>query len=316
MERFNLLITSINKKVPLIKAVRSASSRFGIINQIIGADSDANCIGRYFVDDFWEMPPIVGLSIDDLIKYCHTNQIAYIIPTRDGELLFFANHKQTLREQGIMVMISDPQVINICFDKLLFYGHSSPFGFPVIETSLDINGMTCETYVVKERFGAGSHSIGLNLNHEQAVNHRKYLTNPVFQPFIPGKEYSVDLYVNSRGKTHGIITRIRELIVNGESQITTTEQNPKLERICANFAETLGLYGHIVFQVLIDSNNKLHIIECNSRFGGASTLSIAMGLDSFFWFLLESNGIDLDSYPFRRSPIEKTQIRYAEDLII
>jgi carbamoyl-phosphate synthase large subunit len=75
------------------------------------------------------------------------------------------------------------------------------------------------------------------------------------------------------------------------------------------------MYGHIVLQVLMDENENLHVIECNSRFGGASTLSIASGLDSFYWFMLEANQVDLDSYPFTRSKVEKKQVRFPEDLI-
>ncbi|MNL47781.1 carbamoyl phosphate synthase-like protein [compost metagenome] len=89
-----------------------------------------------------------------------------------------------------------------------------------------------------------------------------------------------------------------------------------LEQQCADFAEKLGLYGHVLFQVIIDNEGKYNFIECNSRFGGASRLSIECGLDSFYWFLLESEGKDLTQYPFVRAAQDKRLIRYAEDLIL
>ncbi|MNC49272.1 carbamoyl phosphate synthase-like protein [compost metagenome] len=71
----------------------------------------------------------------------------------------------------------------------------------------------------------------------------------------------------------------------------------------------------MIFQVIIDHAGEYHFIECNTRFGGASRLSVEAGLDSFYWFLLEAEGNDLAEYPFVRSAQEKRLIRYAEDLI-
>ena len=90
---------------------------------------------------------------------------------------------------------------------------------------------------------------------------------------------------------------------------------PELESLCCNVAEILKLYGHIVLQVIEDEKGDYHIVECNCRFGGASTLSIASGLDSFYWFLLEAADVDISEYPFLRSENEKRQIRFPEDVV-
>lgn len=316
MKNKNILVTSISKKVPLLKAVKKAGWKLNQRCRLIGADTNDYCIGKFFVDEFWIIPRIEELNIDDIIKYCFKNNIGYIIPTRDGDLPFFALHKRILHENGIAVMVSDPDAIDTCLDKLRFFEKSIELGFPVIKTSIQIDEIKSDFYVVKERYGAGSKFIGLKLTKKQAEHHALNLKDPIFQPFISGQEVSVDLYIDLKGKTKGAVSRLRQLVVDGESQITTTIKNKELEAICFVFAEQLQLYGHIIFQVIIDDQNKFQIIECNSRFGGASTLSIAMGLDSFYWFLLEAGGADLNSYPFQRSPVEKTQIRYAGDLII
>ena len=106
------------------------------------------------------------------------------------------------------------------------------------------------------------------------------------------------------------------MVVNGESQITTVVKDGLLEQSACNWAEVLNIRGHAVFQVIIDKNNQIHIIECNSRFGGASSLSVEMGLDSFYWFFLEALCVSLDDYKFIPSKQAKKQVRYAEDLIL
>ena len=82
-----------------------------------------------------------------------------------------------------------------------------------------------------------------------------------------------------------------------------------------SFAESLRLYGHILFQVIKNGNGDFYFVECNARFGGASSLSVAAGLDSFYWFLLESGGVGLSDYAFVQSATPLRQIRYASDVI-
>lgn len=315
-KEINILVTAISKKVPLLKCLKNSNHKLGNKGKIIGADSDINCIGKYFVDSFWKMPRIENLRIEELLEFLKSNKISCIIPTRNGDLSFFAQHKEFFEKNNIHVMIASTDTVRICLDKVAFYNETKKYGFPSIQTSEMIEEIKSPYYVVKERYGAGSRGIGIHLTEEESISHAKNLESPIFQPFIEGKEYSVDLYVNKKGRTKGAITRTRELVLNGESQITETVQFPELEKLCSQIAENLKLYGHSIFQILIDPFGKFHIIECNPRFGGASTLSVRAGLDSFYWFLIESLDEDLDNYPFIRTSKEIKQIRFAEDMII
>lgn len=312
----NILVTSISKKVPFIKALREACRKLGNQGKIMGADASDDIVGKYFVDDFWLMPRLSKITVEELISYCRDREISCIIPSRDGELGFFAENKDVFEQNGIRIMISSFECVNTCLDKLLFSQRANALGFPAIKTVEDVNKLTADALVVKERFGAGSRKIGLDLKCEDAIAYAATLDNPIFQPHVAGKEASIDVYVNKKGKTKGVIARRRDLVVDGESQVTVTFRDKELEQLCAALAEKLCIYGHAVFQVMIDNNGKFHIIECNNRFGGASTLSLAAGLDSFYWFLLECLGEDIDQYPFIRTPGEKKQVRFAEDLII
>jgi len=314
---FNILITSISKKIPQLKLIRRASERLGNQGKIFGADFDDKSIGRYFVDYFWKIPAYNKLTIEEIISYCHENKISCIIPTSDGELSFYAKHKKELLKYKIHVMVSNSEKISTCLDKLKFYNELSNLNFSTIETSTNINDINTQLYVVKERFvDFGTQPNGLKLTKEDAINYAKRFENPIFQPFIEGKEFSIDLYVSEEEKTKGCVIRTRELIQNGESQITQSIENPQLEKICTSLVEKLKLYGHVVIQVIVDSKNNFNILECNNRFGGASSLSLEVGLDTFYWFLLETLGEELSKFAFTRSKIQKKQIRYPENLIL
>jgi len=309
----NVLITSISKKVPLIQAVKKGVAKISNEIKIYGGDTNDKCIGRYFVDYFWQMPTLNNLSFTDILDYCKANNIGLIIPTRDGELEYFSEMKEKLSELGVEIMVSEKASIVNCIDKLRF---SDIKDIKAIPTSTNINDIQSASFVVKERYGAGSLSIGINLNKIEALNHAKKLKNPIFQPYIEGNEISVDAYITKQGEVKGIIMRNRDIVVNGESQVTSTFNNKKLEGEFINILSILKLEGHVILQAFIDKNGNIHVIECNPRFGGASTLALQMGLDSFYWAYLEAQGASIKDYPFFRSKNENTQIRYPQDLYI
>lgn len=310
----NVLVMSIGAKVPMLKAVRRALDETGEGGLLFGADLDRDCIGSFFVDRFWTSPPTAELDTEALIRYCRTHGIAAIIPSRDGELPFFAAIRDELREAGIHVMVSDKACVEVCIDKLRFAHKLFEDAFPAIPAYEDLS-FAADRYVVKERFGAGGAGVGLALDAHEAAQHAKRLVDPIFQPHVAGTEVSVDVYVDAGGRAKGVVARKRMRVVNGESQLTATFRDMALERMCAEMAERLGAYGHVLFQLIRDGYGNWHVLECNARFGGASTLSVAAGLDSFGWFLRESGGQSLSDAPFERSERELTLIRHAEDRI-
>lgn len=318
----NVLMMSISHKVPMIKAIKSAIQRACPGAILYGADSSADCIGRFWVDMFWLCPSLNQLSVEDLIEYCHKQNISVIFPSRDGELAYFAMHQHQLNESGIRVMISEIEAVQLCLDKLHFYEELRKQGYPVIPTFTSLDELISQfpnysgSFVVKERLGAGSVGAGIDVQSEDALRIAENMKSPVFQPFTAGTEYSIDLYLSMSSFPQGAIVRNRNRIVNGESQVTTSTLYPELEELCKEIASKYHLQGHVLFQVIVDEKNTPHIIECNCRFGGASTLAVAMGLDSFFWFYKESAGRSLREFPFQRGEKEMMLIRHAEDLII
>lgn len=311
----HVLITSLSKKVPLIKAARNALQYFDKNSSIIGADQDANCIGKYFVDGFWHMPPIDTLTKERILDYCKKKNMNAVIPTRDKELEIWSAYQSYFLDHGIHVMVSPLGGIKSCLDKKMFYDQLQSHQISTPKTSQNIDEIHAKTFVVKEIQGSGSKGIGLKLSYEEAKHFAKTSIQPIFQAFIEGEEYSVDLYIDQENSVKGVIARKRLLVIDGESQITETTRAEKLEQLCKKTALLLGLKGHIIFQVILDKvTGQYEIIECNPRFGGASTLSVAAGLDSFRWFFHETLNEALPE--FKRTETEIKLIRHAEDFFI
>lgn len=313
----NLLITSISNKVPLILRVKQAVGQLNKQMLIYGGDIDENIVGKYFIDEFWLMPATDEKNKTEIVNYLERNNIKYIVPTRDNELLFWAIIKEELSQKGIQVLVSNQDTINICLDKLYFYQYFSNSNINVIESSDEISEIrTAERFVIKERYGSGSRNILIDISRDDASKRSYEFESPIYQRYVRGKEYSVDMFIDRNGTIRGIVPRIRQLISNGESQVTAAQNNLKLEKISKAVAQHLQFYGHIILQFIKDEKDNYHLIECNPRFGGASTLSVEMGLNSFYWFLTE---IDLGKAVFTKfvRPVKKvTQVRYKADMYI
>lgn len=313
---FGILITSLSKKWPLVEAVKKAARRLRSDCIVHGADSNPNSVASYAVDCFWQMPLLHDITIDEILSYCRDHHIKAIIPTRNADVEFFSRHYQDFAAEDIGIMVSPIETNEKCLDKLKFQDVLMQAKFPAIPASTAIEDIISPLYVVKERFGAGCQGIGLRLSQEEAVKQSKILIDPLFQPYIQGEEWSLDLYRSRKGKVMGAVARLRDVVERGESQVTTTRSYPLLENLGEQLAHHLNLYGHAVIQVIVDHNQNFHVIECNPRFGGASTASLAVGLDSFYWFLLECLHQDIESYPFIRSTTEVRQVRHPVDRII
>jgi len=286
--RMNVLITSLSRKVPMIEAVRRALVQEAPEGRVYGADSDPRSIGRTFVDGFWEMPRIGDLTVSDLSAYCAQEGIRWVIPSRDGELEPLARWRSELAAVGAEVMIGSEESVATCGDKLRFATTLQPIP-EVVPTSEAIGEeQRYGRWVVKERRGAGSRHILLDLSGEEATFRSREFESPVFQPFIEGREHSIDLYRSRSRQVWGCVVRSRDRVVSGESQVSTVVRHEGLEKLCCQAVEILDLTGHAVFQAIEDGHGELHLVECNPRFGGASTLAVAAGLNSFGWFFRET----------------------------
>ena len=92
-------------------------------------------------------------------------------------------------------------------------------------------------------------------------------------------------------------------------------QGQKLKSRMMSTGVRTNWIGHFVLQ-MIKNKDGLHVIECNPRIGGASTLAFAAGLNTPMWSIVEALGEDLSNYPFisNSSPIQL--VRTPVDIIL
>ncbi|WP_353430198.1 ATP-grasp domain-containing protein [Paracoccus denitrificans] len=313
----NVLISSASRKVPMIQAAQAALRRLNPEGRVIAGDMDAEALAGFVADGFWRMPVAREDNLVELLEGCLVRGITTVFPTRDGELPFWAHARARFAEAGIDVVVSDVPSVTTCIDKLAFSRFGESMGLGIIPSALVLEEIDAAAYVVKERFGAGSRNLGIGLSSEAARSHAHGLEAPLFQPFIAGREISMDAWMDDKGVPAGVILRWRDKVVAGESVITTTFRDAALEETALRILAALRLRGPVVMQGIVDAAGKLHVIECNARFGGASTVSLSAGLQMLLWSIAEGQGLDWqDIEPFRRVQEKVRQVRVPSDVII
>jgi len=284
-----LLFSSLSAKVALYEGVLESAKRYHEQATLIGADCDPNCPAASIVEAFSPIRTLADMDEGLLLEYCRKLELTHIIPTRDGELDFWASNQTALAQQGVKVMVSKKDAIQHCQDKLLFCKALEKSSIPAIPTSEKATDLAGKRFVVKKRTGSASQSIGMNLTIKEAVLHAEKLDNPIFQPMIEGQEFSAETWIGSTGNCHGMVLRWRTKVIDGEAHESEIFENREWEeRMGKTFEKINGLSGHVLAQVLVDGERNLHLVEINPRLGGASPLALAAGLSSIEWFLLQS----------------------------
>jgi carbamoyl-phosphate synthase large subunit len=302
----NVLITSVSRKVSIVKAIKSAQTALNVTGEIWGADNDELAVARCLVDHFWDMPALDELTNGDIVDFCRTNRIGLVIPTRDGELHRFSAAREALWGAGTYVPIGSPDSIEVSNDKLAFAERCKAAGLPSIPTTVDLASAVGDRLVVKARFGAGGRNAGVDVDRNRAAELAVGIGEAVFQPYVPGDEFSVDLYIERRGEPLGAVARRRVRVASGESAITSVVDSDDLRSLAIDAALALGVRGHAVVQIIRSAQGDV-LLECNSRVGGASSAAWAAGLRSIDAMILEALG-DRPAPMRGQSPLTMTRL--------
>lgn len=282
--QLNILITSVSRKVWLVKAFKDALAHEGIDGKVIAVDSNPLSAGLYISDKQYPVPSSSEQGfMDSILEICRKENVKLLIPTRDDELLLFAKNRQNFEEQGISVMVSSPNVIETCRDKYKFYQFLKQGNIPTpttyIPSEIDLKALNTYPLLIKSRYGAGSKNVFKVDGVEELQCFVHYVADPLIQEFLMGKEYTIDVFSDFDGNVITVVPRERIEIVSGESYKGITVEDTKMVEQAKYLAEKLGTIGHITIQCIKD-RAVTKFIEVNPRFGGGAILGIMAGADT------------------------------------
>jgi len=308
----NVLFTCIGRRVSLLNSFRRAARQLKINASFFGTDTTELSSALQLCDEgFLVKPTIHPRYIGQLLSIVKASRVKLLVPTIDLDLKVLAQNKPKFDSLGCHVLVSAPEVVDICQDKRKTYQFlvKNSFDTPVtmsVRSALLKKRLNWPCFLKPWDGSAGKQNTVVN-NRRELLFYAKRIPNAICQEFIEGTEYSCDVYVDFCLKVRCVVPRKRIEVRAGEVSKGQVVKDPRIMSDAAMLVETLGAGpGAITLQLFLTDDDRVKFIEINPRFGGGAPLSIKAGANFPKWILQELSG-------------KKTNIRFdgfKDDLIM
>lgn len=216
-----------------------------------------------------------------LFEACKARGIEALLPTVDAELAPVAAEQARFAAIGVQLPISPVDCLRICRDKQLLMEAVKgkvpiPENEPLTEAVAD--RVASFPRLIKPRSGAGSRGVA-KINSRDDLSAVPKDGSYLLQEFLPGEEYSVDVYVARDGRVVGAVPRERMKIDSGIAIVSRTLNLPEVIQSAVKTAEIIGIRGTANVQFKRASDGVFKLLEVNPRYPGTLPLTGAAGID-------------------------------------
>jgi len=235
--------------------------------------------------------------LKELLDIVKKEKVKLLVPTVDLDLKLLAVNKSKFENLGCFVLISDPEVIDICQDKRETFKFLSAAGFDTPHTWASQGALRKKDLrypcFLKPWDGYASRGSAIVRNRMELSFYAKTVPNCIVQEYIAGEEFTCDVFVDFEGDVRCVVPRKRMEIRSGEVSKARTVKDPKIMEAALKVVEALKAGpGVITIQLIRSTGGKIYIIEINPRFGGGVPLSIKAGANFPKWILQQLAGIN------------------------
>jgi carbamoyl-phosphate synthase large subunit len=258
--------------------------------------------------------------VDAVLEECTKRAIGLVVPTIDTELPVYAAACRRFAETGVVVCISAPATVQICCDKIATHDWLVANGFPTvrqtgIQTALKNPAAWQLPLIVKPFNGSASIGVRRVQTRLELEAIERVTSGYIVQEIAPGREFTVNAYVNREGQCVCALPHWRMEVRAGEVSKGITMKDRCLMDLAREVASKLpGAYGPLNIQCFVDEAGKIKIIEMNARFGGGYPLAHRAGARFTDWLLDEWEGKRL-SY-FEGWTDDLAMLRYDEAVYV
>ena len=296
MSNLNVLFTCIGRRVSLLNSFRRAAGQLKINARFFGTDSVILSPALQLCDKKFPVRPITHNSyIRELLSIVKTNKVKLLIPTVDLDLKLLAHNKPKFAAMGCCVLVSTPDVVDICQDKRKTYRFLRKYGFDTPVTMSARSALSKKKLnwpcFLKPWDGYASRGTPGVDNRKDLSFFANRIPNCIVQEFVKGTEHTCDVYVDFGMKVRCVVPRKRIEVRAGEVSKGQIVKHRYIMSESVRLAETLGAGpGVITLQLFLTDDGKVKFIEINPRFGGGAPLSIKAGANFPKWILQELLG--------------------------
>ncbi|MEA3225580.1 MAG: ATP-grasp domain-containing protein [Planctomycetota bacterium] len=240
--------------------------------------------------------------IAELLSIVRANRVKLLVPTVDLDLKSLSRNEPKFAAAGCRVLVSAPNVIDICQDKRKTYRFLVKNGFDAaltmsIRSALSTKKINWPCFL-KPWDGSAGRENAVAKNRKELLFYARKIPNVICQEFVEGVEYTCDVYVDFGMKVRCVVPRKRIEVRAGEMSKGRVAMNTRIMDEAAALVEKLGAGpGIITLQLFLTSDGKVKFIEINPRFGGGAPLSIKAGANFSKWILQELAGRKTSIHP-------------------
>ena len=253
-------------------------------------------------------------TIKDIVS---ENNIGLIIPLTDLDLRSLSRRRDDFAELGCTIMIGPEPTIKLCRDKKRFSDHLRQAGLPTIRT-FTLGQFRAEPFypcfVKPVRGSAGLGTAMVKSGRELRAHVHTFGDQLLVQDYVPGQEFTVDVYRTRDGEVKAVVPRQRLLVRSGEVDQGVTIYDQDIIDMTLKLIDIMdGLWGVFCCQCRRPNNGVPHFFEINPRFGGGAPLSIAAGVNLPLYLLQEVLGLPITA-EFGKFQHNLLMMRYSQEI--
>lgn len=280
--------------------------------RIVASDSNPFSAG-FFMSDAYEVLPEIDskLYITRLLEIVTKHKINVLMPSSGYDIYQYSANKEKLLKLGALPVVSDIKTMKICRDKIQTFNYlSKKFELPF--TTLDYKKVKGFPLIAKPRYGKGSKGI-VKINNENELKYVRFNSeNLIFQEYLPGTEYTIDVLSDMECEPILAVPRVRVETRAGISTVGTIVKDENISETCKSIAKYLKIRGPCCIQMKESNDGILKIVEVNPRMGGGTIFAALAGANFPAMILDMVNGKKLKIPNIS----EVTVVRYFEEIVV
>lgn len=266
----------------ILKSLRKGESDYKLIGTSIYNDS----VAPAFCDVFERAPPTKDDHyIDWLCETIKKHKVDMIIPGIEIDMLTWNRQKDKIVISGAKILLNNPDLIELCSDKWVFYKKLSETGSKLLIGSRlagDFESLKKKfglPFLLKPREGFGSKGIVTVDSEETLARHQNDL-GPILmaQPIVGSneEEYTVSAFFDKGSNLLCLMELKRKLSKEGFTEKAQTTDLAGTQEAILELATLLQPVGPTNFQFRV-KNGQLKLLEVNPRISSATSIRAAFG---------------------------------------
>lgn len=297
----NILFTCAGRRTYLLKYFRENMSEG---DKIIATDMQLSAPALQAADIKLQVPAVYDPQyIDITLDICRKYSVDALLCLNDLELPILAENKARFEEIGVKVIVSDPQVIDICFDKyktaqwVESIGLNAPKTYVTLASAKEAlaKGEIAFPLFMKPRWGSGSIGLETIEDMEELEIYYHLLMKKVkktilatasvgdeyimIQEKLTGKEFGLDVMNDLDGNNVAVSVKQKLAMRAGETDKAITVDLPTVREMGAAIGRNLKHIGNLDVDIMQRANGDYCVLELNPRFGGGFPFSYEAGVN-------------------------------------